>query len=202
MPSRDRYDRSYFDKWYRDPAHRVSTTASTRRKAAMVLAVAEYFLERPARSVLDVGCGEGQWQPALKRLRPGIQYTGIDPSTYAVRRFGRRRNLHLGGFSDLSACALAPAYDIIICSDLLYYVPRTELRSGLQELVNRLEGVAFLEAYASDAAIKGDFRTIERRSDADYRKLFRSLGLISCGPHCYAGPILAGQVTALERGGI
>lgn len=168
----------------------------------MVLAVAEYFLERPARSVLDVGCGEGQWQPVLKRMRPGIRYTGIDPSTYAVQRFGRRRNLHRGGFSDLSGCALAPAYDIIICSDLLYYVPRAELRSGLQELVSRLEGVAFLEAYASDAAIKGDFRTIERRSDADYRKLFRSLGLISCGPHCYAGPDLAGQVTALERGGI
>ncbi len=202
MPSRDRYDRSYFDKWYRDPAHRVSTAASTRRKAAMVLAVAEYYLERPARTVLDVGCGEGQWHPALRRLRPAIKYTGIDPSAYAVERYGRRRNLRLGGFAGLERCGLAPAYDVIICSDLLYYVPRAELRSGLKELISRLEGVAFLEAYASDAAMKGDFRTIERRSDADYRTLFRSLGLISCGPHCYAGPMLAGQVTALERGGI
>lgn len=202
MPSRDRYDRNYFDKWYRDPVHRVSTASSTRRKAAMVLAVAEYYLERPVRTVLDVGCGEGQWQPALKSLRPGIRYLGIDPSEYAVRRFGRRRNLRLGGFADLPGCGLAPVYDVIVCSDLLYYVPSSELRAGLKEVIDRLEGVAFLEAYASDAAIKGDFRTIEPRSDAAYRRLFRSLGLISCGPHCYAGPMLAGQVTKLERGGI
>ena len=41
------YDQSYFNKWYRDPAHRVITPATARRKAHLALAVAEYYLEHP-----------------------------------------------------------------------------------------------------------------------------------------------------------
>jgi len=194
-----RYDKSYFDKWYRHPKHRVSTPALTRRKAALAVAVAEYYLERPVRTVLDVGCGEGQWQPVLARLRPGIRYTGVDSSEYAVRRFGRRRNLRLCPFGNLRSFDLAPAYDLIICSDTLYYVSRAELSDGLAVLARHLGGVAFFEAYASGEALKGDL-PLERRDPAFYRRLFRKHGFISCGSHCYVGTQLAGQVTALERG--
>jgi len=197
-----RYDKRYFDKWYRNPAHRVSTMASAARKAAVAVAVAEYYLERPVRTVLDVGCGEGQWRTVLLRLRPGIRYTGVDPSEYAITRYGRQRNLRLGGFGDLPHLDLAASYDMIICSDILYYVPRVELARGLSSLVSRLGGIAFLEAYASDEALKGDIRTMERRDTNFYRKLFRKHGLVSCGPHCYAGEILRGRVTNLERGGV
>ncbi len=195
-----RYDKSYFDKWYRHPKHRVSTPALTRRKAALALAVAEYYLERTVRTVLDVGCGEGQWQPVLARLRPGIRYLGVDSSEYAVRRFGRSRNLQLGAFGDLGSLDLAPSYDLIICSDALYYVPRPELSDGLKVLANHLGGVAFFEAYATGEALQGDIRKLERRDPAFYRQLFRKHGFISCGSHCYVGTQLAGQVTALERG--
>ena len=81
-----RYDRSYFDKWYRDPRHRVSTAAGLARKVAMVVGVAEYLLGRPLRRALDVGAGEGSWRGALRRLRPRLDYVGVDPSAYAVRR--------------------------------------------------------------------------------------------------------------------
>jgi SAM-dependent methyltransferase len=194
------YDKAYFDKWYRHPRHRVSPPALTKRKAALALAVAEYYLERPVRTVLDVGCGEGQWQPVLAQLRPGIRYTGVDSSEYAVRRFGRRRNLQLGSFGDLAALDLAPFYDLIICSDALYYVPKVELPPGLAVLTARLGGVAFLEAYATGDAVKGDIRGLEKRTVAFYEKLFRKHGFVSCGSHCYLGPVLAGQITALERG--
>ncbi len=99
---------------------------------------AEYYLERPVRTVLDVGCGEGQWHLILKKLRPGIRYTGVDPSEYAVKRFGRSRNLKLGGFSDLPNLKLAMSYDLIVCSDTLYYVSREELAAGIKEMAARL----------------------------------------------------------------
>ena len=67
-----RYDRAYFDKWYRSPRHRVKSPGELRRQAAFVLAAAEYILGRPVRTVLDVGSGEGQWNPALRRLRPSL----------------------------------------------------------------------------------------------------------------------------------
>ena len=197
-----RYDKRYFDKWYRDPAHRVSTPASLARKAALVLATAEYYLEHPVRTVLDVGCGEGQWQPVLKKLRPRISYTGVDPSEYAIKRYATRRNLHRGTFTDLPQIGFLETYDLVICSNILYYVPGKELDLGLAGLVPRIGGLAFLEAYASDSSLKGDKKTMEPRTAAFYRRLFRRHGLISCGSHCYVGPMLAGQVTDLERGGV
>ena len=41
------YDQAYFDKWYRHPDHSVASPAELRRKIAMVVAQAEYYLGRP-----------------------------------------------------------------------------------------------------------------------------------------------------------
>lgn len=196
------YDKRYFDKWYRSAKHKVSGASALRRKAAMVVGIAEYYLERPIRTVLDVGCGEGQWQPALKKLRPKLSYLGIDPSEYAVRRFGRQRNLRQGTFAQLAEMELAETYDLVVCSNALYYIPAEELDLGLWALVPRIGGVAFLEAYDTQTPLTGDTKNMERRSAAAYRKLFKRHGLKSCGCHCYVGPPLADCVTDLENGGV
>ena len=191
------YDRAYFDKWYRNQKHRVITPAKTARKALLALGVAEYYLERPVRSVLDVGCGEGQWQPVLKKLRPRLRYTGVDPSPYAVQRFGKRRHILHGSMGNLPD--LADSYDLIICSDSLYYISDDELIMGLHILAARLAGIAFLEAYPHEAGLLGDTSGMHPRSAAWYRKVFRQAGLRPCGSHCYAGPTLRDAITELEQ---
>src|SRR5690606_27892886 len=50
-----RYDREYFDRWYRRAG--IGQPSEVAREARYVLATAEHLLDRPARSVLDVGCG-------------------------------------------------------------------------------------------------------------------------------------------------
>ena len=190
------YDEAYFEKWYRDRPHRVSTPASAARKARLAVAVAEYYLDRRVRTALDIGCGEGQWQPVLARM--GIHYTGVDPSPYAIRRFGKRRNLLEGSLGHLPP--LAKSYDLIICSDALYYVPDDELIMGLHVLSAKLAGIAFLEAYPEGTPLDGDTAGMIPRPASFYRRAFRSAGLVSCGSHCYAGPALSGRVTELERG--
>ena len=192
------YDKAYFDKWYRHPKHRVSTAANTARKALLAVAVAEYYLGRQIRTALDVGCGEGQWQPALKRLRPRLRYTGVDPSPYAVRRFGKRRNILQGSFGNLPD--LAGSYDLIVCSDSLYYIPDDELIIGLHILAPRLAGIAFLEAYPHEVGLRGDTSGMHPRTAAFYRKVFCHAGLRPCGSHCYTGAALHGSVTELEHG--
>src|SRR5579871_2621667 len=125
------YDRAYYDRWYRHPRTRVSTRPARERKARLALAVAEYFLERPVRSVLDVGCGEGEWRSVLRRLRPGIHYTGVDASQYAIRRYGKRRNIKLGSFNNFDELRLSKFYDLVVCADALQYVTAPDVAAGL-----------------------------------------------------------------------
>ena len=194
-----RYDRAYFDRWYRDPGRRVKTPADIARGAGLVIGVAEYLLGRPARTVLDVGCGEGGWRQALRRLRPGIRYTGVDPSEYVVERFGKRRNIRLGSFGTLDALSLPGGYDVIICADMLNYVPTPELVRGLRHVSELLFGVAYLQVYASRDAVEGDRREWHDRPASRYRRLFAAAGLAACGLHCYAGASIAADLTALEK---
>src|SRR5688572_33327838 len=92
------YDQNYFDTWYRQRG--IGDSARLARKVAMAVATAEYHLERPLRTVLDIGCGEGVWRAPLLKLRPRVSYLGFDSSQYAIERYGPRRNLHYARFGD------------------------------------------------------------------------------------------------------
>lgn len=195
----ERYDRAYFDRWYRDPKTRVKSAASIRRKAALALSVAEYYLERSVRTVLDAGCGEGNWFPALRSLRPGIRYTGVDASSYAVGRYGKSRNIRLGTFATLEEIGLTDRYDLIVCSDTLFYLPLEEFRRGIASLARRAAGVAFLELYTGEDSLTGDFPTEGLRSADYYRKLLGKQGFLPVGSHCYLGPVMHGAAMQMER---
>lgn len=192
------YDRDYFDKWYRHPHHAVKSRHELERKVALTVAVAEYYLGRPVGSVLDVGCGEGDWLAPLLRLRPAIQYLGVDSSEYAVARFGRARNLRLATFGQLAELRFDRTFDLIVCTDVLHYVRTAELRRGLRGIVEMLDGAAFLELFTAVDAPDGDKQGFIARSPKWYRSVFSQAGLMACGTHCYLGPRLKGSVAALE----
>jgi len=195
----DRYDRAYFDRWYRNPKTRVKSVSAIGRKAALALSVAEYYLERPARTVLDVGCGEGNWLPALRSLRPKIRYTGVDASSYAVERFGKKRNIRLGSFATLEEIGIGEEYDLIVCSDTLFYLPLKELEQGITSLAHRAAGVAFLELYTDEDSLVGDFPKEGLQSHSFYMKLLARHGFISVGSHCYLGPDMAERAMQMEK---
>jgi SAM-dependent methyltransferase len=200
MPTQRKvYDKAYFERWYRHPTKRVITPAAVARKVRLALGVAELLLDRPVRSVLDIGCGEGAWRAHLRRERPAIQYTGVESSTYAVARYGRSRNIVRGTFGALDAVPLGGPYDLIVVCDVLQYIPDGELVNGLRSIASRLGGVAYLEAYAAEDAVDGDRAGWHERSSAEYRRRFRSAGLHSVGMHCYVGDALWERTAALER---
>jgi SAM-dependent methyltransferase len=194
------YDEAYFRRWYHDPAQRVITPEAVARKVRLVVGIAESLLERPVRSVLDVGCGEGAWRAHLRRMRPQVRYTGVESSEYALGRYGRARDIRRGRFGSLDAVRLAASYDLIVVCDVLQYVPDGELGTGLRAIAARLGGVTYLEAYATEDAIEGDRGAWHHRSAEQYRRHFRRAGLTPVGMHCYVAPALAGRTVALERG--
>jgi SAM-dependent methyltransferase len=200
MPPRRRaYDRAYFDKWYRSESHRVRTPAELTRLVTFVLATADYVLGRRVRTVLDVGAGEGNWLPVLRRLRPNVAYQGVDPSEYAVRRFGARRNLLLGDLASIDALPLADSYDLVVANGMLNYLGPDELRAGLPKLAARARGMLYLEMFTAADDIKGDTAFPEFRDAAWYRRALRAAGLVGCGLHCYLPRDEAWRLAELER---
>lgn len=200
MRARKQYDAEYFRRWYHDPARRVITPTAVARKVHLVVAIAEALLERPIRSVLDVGAGEGAWRAHLRRLRPGVRYVGVESSEYAVARYGRSRGLRQGSFGTVGELALEGPFDLVVVCDVLHYVPDRELRPGLRAIAEVLGGVAYLEAYTTSDAIEGDRGAWHHRSPARYRRLFEAAELYPVGMHCYVGSALADRTAALERG--
>jgi predicted TPR repeat methyltransferase len=195
---RKSYDEAYFTKWYRDPRTRVHTPDSVRRKVRMVVGVTEYFLGRKLRSVLDVGAGEGVWGREIRRMRPGVRYLGVDPSEWVVARHGRRRNIRLGSFEELPSLQLGRGHDLIVCADMLQYIPDAALKRGIHHLASILGGVAFLEAYTTADNMEGDLDDWHARSKSRYRRIFADCGLTACGVHCYLNPRTASNAVELE----
>jgi SAM-dependent methyltransferase len=190
------YDAAYFQRWYR--GRDAGDRAALARKVSLAVATAEFFLQRPIRSVLDVGCGEAAWRAPLLKLRPKLHYQGVDSSEYAVARYGRSRNIALADFGQLEQLRFGAPVDLLICSDVLHYVPTKELRRGLSGIGEHCSGLAFLDLYTREDAIAGDKRGFLPRRATDYRRWFREAGLRACAPQSYLSPSFEGQVAALE----
>lgn len=191
------YDRTYFHHWYHDPATRLNSHAEVRAKVRVAVALAEYFLRRPLQNVLDVGCGEGAWLPHLRAMRPKIRYRGLDSSEYVVERFGQSRNIELASFADLPSLRLEPT-DLVVCSDVMHYVPDRDLRAGVRALANATDGLAYLEVLTKEDDITGDLEGFFRRPAAFYRELFTKAGYTFAGPYCWLSPAFKGAVAELE----
>jgi SAM-dependent methyltransferase len=192
------YDRRYFEKWYRNPRHAVVHADVLERRVRLALGAAEYLLERPIRTVLDVGCGEGRWRVALRRLRPRVRYTGVDSSEYAIARYGTRRHLIQGSVGGLGRLGLRGPFDLIVCSDVLHYVPTAEARRGLRAIAKLLGGLAFVEVFAREDETEGDHVGFQSRGAAQYRRMFKEAGLTQLGLHCWVGRAQARRLTVFE----
>jgi SAM-dependent methyltransferase len=198
MSMTKQYDRRYFDHWYRDDDAGVGRGALLRRKVALAVAMAEHYLGRPLRSVLDVGCGEGAWRAPLLRLRPNLAYLGVDSSEYAVARCGAKRNLRLVHFRQLGELRFGAPVDLLVCADVLHYLPAADLRRGLSGFAELCHGAACIETYCRGDAVEGDKRGFIPRPAAFYRRAIAAAGFTACGSHGYLSPSLAAGAVALE----
>lgn len=197
-PSPQVYDQAYFDHWYRQEGYGSPSVLA--RKVGFAIGAVEYLTCRPVRSVLDIGCGEGAWQPALRKVRPDIRYLGIDPSTYAVERYGRERNLrsgHLGALDEVVTEADGP-FDLIVCIDVLGYAPDDQVLPGLRFVADHLTGLALIEVFTAEDEFEGDVEHYRRRPMTTYRRWLARAGLERVGPNLFAGELVVPTLSSFE----
>ena len=149
------YDQAYFQHWYRRSD--IGGPQRLARKVALAVSCAP----STTWSVPSVRCStsavrEGAWRAPLLKLRPKLRYLGFDSSEFAISKYGPRRNLHYAHFGDFAQLRPCPPVDLLICADVLHYLPSRELQRGLPGLAELCGGVAFLETFTREDEFEGD----------------------------------------------
>jgi SAM-dependent methyltransferase len=194
-----RYDGAYFRRFYLNPRTRVLSPLERRRRVAAVIGVAERFLDRRLASVLDVGCGLGLWGRELLRQRPRCRYLGIEPSEAAVKAAVKGGlNVRLGDLEGLDRIVGGRTFDLVLCVDVLHYLPDAAVELAVADLTARSGGLVGLEVLTSAEGVEGDRADMRRRSPDWYRELFARHGLRPCGLHLYLAAPLHDVAAALE----
>ncbi|WP_336206691.1 class I SAM-dependent methyltransferase [Nonomuraea sp. LPB2021202275-12-8] len=132
--------RRYFDWWHRRPdPWNMGTDAYEQGKYAATLA---QLPDHPYRRILEVGCSEGVFTELLVKAYPDAHITGVDISERALRRARERvaeaadRTMLLS--ADLLTFTTEHRYDLVFCSETLYYLGR---RDRLRLASARLTGL-------------------------------------------------------------
>jgi SAM-dependent methyltransferase len=155
MSKATRFDRAFYDRFYRDPAKRVTDARQIERLAAFICSYLKYLDIRVDR-VLDLGCGLGLWQKPLSKHFPKAEYVGVEVSAHLCEDLGWER----GSVVDYAG---EPA-DLVICQGVLQYLDTESAGRALANLARLSRGALYLEALTrEDWAENVD----QERTDAD-----------------------------------
>lgn len=126
-----------------------------------VNAINSVIKEKNISSVLDLGCGDGQWLNLLPLDK--ISYIGIDASELAIS-LNKSKN-HLGNLTfihDDLVTADYPKVDLIIIKDVLQHLPYDMIKSILSKIKTGCRYALFCEDFSnSDKDINaGEWRGI------------------------------------------
>ena len=136
------FSADYFKKFYLNAATRVVTAGEMRSRAALIASALKQC-QIPARRILDAGCGIGLLQKPFKEFLPRARYTGLEASEYLCRRFGWT-------FGSIVDFAARKPYDLIICYDVLQYLPDAEAARAIANLSRLSRAALYVSALTTE----------------------------------------------------
>ena len=151
-----KFDRAYYDRWYRNDETRTFMTEFTPVIVRFVLAYLDY-LEVEVKTVLDAGCGLGHWRTALKDLGRDVRYHGLETSEYLCRELGWEK----GSIVDYQA---PEPFDLVVCQGVLQYVSDAECKAAIDNIATLCSQALYLEVLTRQDAREN---CIPERTDTD-----------------------------------
>ncbi len=136
------FDQRYYKRYYRNPRTRVAAVEDTRKLASLVLSFADHH-SLPLTSMLDMGCGVGNWRQAMQVLRPSVAYHGVEFSEYLCGEFGWEQG-------SVATYRTDRTYDIVVCQGVLQYLDDAGAEKGIRNLARLSHGLLFLEALTKE----------------------------------------------------
>jgi 2-polyprenyl-3-methyl-5-hydroxy-6-metoxy-1,4-benzoquinol methylase len=113
------------------------------RSRAALIASALRQCQIPVRRILDAGCGIGLLRKPFKEYLPRVRYVGLESSEYLCGRFGWT----LGSVVDFAA---RRPYDLVICYDVLQYLPDAEAARAIVNLSRLSQGALYVSALTTE----------------------------------------------------
>jgi SAM-dependent methyltransferase len=169
--------RAYYQRYYFNPATRVTSAAEMRDRAALILAALRHA-RIPVRRILDAGCGVGLLRRPFAKLAPRVSYTGLEHSEYLCQRYRWRR----GSLVDFKARA---PFDLVVCYDVLQYLSDRDAVRALANLARLSRAAVYFSALTREDWLENcdrgrTDRSVHLRTGAWYaarlRRNFRYLG--------------------------
>lgn len=145
-----RFDKAYYDRFYRNPNTRAVTPAAARRQAEFIAAYLRH-LEVPVQHILDMGCGTGTVLRALGRCYPRARCDGVEFSDYLCSRYGWMK----GSVVDHQSAQRA---DLVVCNDVLAYLDEAACELAIDNLATLTGSALFLGVLT-----KEDLEVCDRR---------------------------------------
>jgi len=133
----------YYQRYYSDAETRVSDVSEIRRLATFVAAYLQY-LQVDVRTILDVGCGVGNWRTVKDELWPDARYYGVEYSEHLCKEFGWHQGsiVTLDPKKDLGRAK----FDLVVCQGVLQYLGDRHAATALNNLGKWTNGALYLEA--------------------------------------------------------
>ena len=179
---RNQFDEAYFHRYYEDPSTRVQGPEEVGHLARAVCAFAAYW-GLPLEDALDIGAGPGFWREALQREVPGIQYTGVDVSPVACKKFGHQ-------LRDISSWRDRNRFDLLICQGVLQYLDDEAAASAIENIGAMAGGLLYLEVLTRRdtqevADLEKSDTQVRLRTGAWYRQRLKPhFVTLGCGLFC------------------
>lgn len=169
------FDRDYYVRYYENPATSVVSPAMQRNEVRFVIAFCRHASVKVARFA-DVGAGTGWWAREFARQYPScLVIETFDASEAACERYGHKR-LRLEKLSGRAA-------DLVVCRDVLRYLPDAEAEEGIRRLARKTRGVLYLQVITREDEIDEEASDLGGyfRTAGWYRRRLRDAGFLDCG---------------------
>ena len=161
-----RFDKAYYDRFYRDPTTRCASVQDARVQADFLAGYLRY-LEVPVHEIVDIGCGLGRLLGALGKHFRRARAAGVEGSEYLCRAYGWQR-------ATLPDYAPPHAFDLVICQDVLAYLDAIDAAAAIGTLGRVTRKALFFGALTTeDLALCDEARTdtnVYLRPAAWYRR--------------------------------
>src|SRR5687768_2581802 len=142
---RPHFSAEYYQRYYENRSTAVVTKAAARAEVKFVLAFCDH-IGIDLRRFADVGAGTGWWAKELAQQRPSCgDIETSDASADAARLYGHR---HL----PLERLGGRPA-DLVVCRDVLRYLPDAAAKEGIRRLAKKCRGVLYLHVITREDEI-------------------------------------------------